>query len=96
MATSKIPVVSRPRNLGYTGNTGSVTFDLPNMGRKGALVFMSHGLFYLHFTSDSPESVHLEPIFYSATATITSNGNWNFTISGLTWYSNVFILMGWA
>ena len=96
MAISKIPQPYRPVNIGYTGNTGSVTFQFPSSPRRAYLLFTSHGLYYLHWTSDTSDSVAIGTIWKNATVnpTVTDNGNWSVTISGLVWYSQVFALSG--
>lgn len=168
MATSIISYDYKPRNLGYTGTTGSVTAQFPASPRKGYIICTSRGLYHLHWTSDDSNSVKLDPIsnkitsltkttndignfsiskadvengapifayvtspanatsqiiinpysdawigryylngtvqtnatinldiiYTSLLATVTDNGNWSITISGLEWYTNVYAIRG--
>lgn len=98
MATGTIPAQYIPRAVGSTGNTGSVTFQMPDMTRRGALVFTSAVLMYLHCTSGTAGDMAIEKLnsSYAGTPTITSNGDWNYTISGLPWYTEVFIVNGFV
>lgn len=97
MATSIIPYDYRPINLGYTGTTGSVTAQFPASPRRAYLICTSHGFYYLYWTSDTSDAVNIQTIWSlnGGTVTVTDNGNWNVTISGLVWYTNVFAIRGW-
>ena len=97
MATGTIPAQYIPRAVGSTGNTGSVTFQMPDMTRRGAFVVFGTAALYMHCNSGTPGDMVLDKLHtYSGTPTITSNGDWNYTISGLPWYTEIFVINGFV
>lgn len=74
-----------------TGETGITTIQFPKLYRTGYLIWCGDEAFAVGITSATSMIIKQlangtdEPV-------VTANGDYNFTISGLPWYSTVYFI----
>ena len=78
----------RPIHGTYTGTTGVSTFQLPTVDYKDYILCRGHDVIGLLCQGANTLTTS------ASNVTITANGNYNFTISGLSWYLTPWLIPG--